>query len=264
MRCASVRKKGSDIQCHAKALFGHTLCGRHAKSKRPVLWSSTQQENVKCVVCIQRHVRGWLLRKRLSLAGPGVLNRKYVANDEDVNTMNEKAHPLNYFAFEENGKIWWFEINSIQRWIQMTMKPLNPYTKVPLTIQTRKRLRELISYQYRHKQYVHSEIEILPIWNLLCQCFEDYGFGEIQSRLFIRLNKYDYHAIFKMISSDLKVIMKDHDKLTALCDVTASKCFRMTSALYVFTAARMLLHLIYIPRDPYVLLFTILSALYRV
>ena len=130
MRCASVRKKGSDIQCPAKPLFGHTLCGRHAKCKNPILWSTTQHENIHHVIKLQSCIRGWLLRKRLALAGPGVLRRKEVSNDEDFNTMNEKekVHPMDYFGFEEHGKIWWFEVKSIFQWTTMSFNILNPYT----------------------------------------------------------------------------------------------------------------------------------------
>lgn len=266
MKCASVKKKGSDIQCSAKPLKNHTLCGRHAKCKHVVLWTTTQQEKTPFVIHIQRHVRGWLLRKRLILAGPGVLSRGQVSNDEDISTMSEKdqVHPFKYFAFEENGKIWWFEINSIQQWIETSMRPVNPYTKVPLTIETRKRLREIVSYHIRYSKAIHEDLNLQPIWNLICQCFEDYGFGEINSRMFLKLNKYDYSAIFRMIGSDLKVVMKDHERLTTICDVFAAKCFRLPSTLYTLVSAKMLLHMMYMPRDPYVLLFTILSALYRV
>lgn len=271
MRCASVRKKGSNIQCTAKPLFGHTLCGRHAKCKNPILWSTTQQDNIHHVIKIQACIRGWLLRKRLSLAGPGVLRRKDVSNDEDFNTMNEKekVHPMNYFGFEEHGKIWWFEVKSIFQWTTMSFNILNPYTKVPLDIPTRKRLRELVSYQFRHRSPVlmnhHTLMDYMnQHWNLICQCFQDYGFGEIQPRLFLRLNKHDYYAIFRMIDDDLRIVMKDHKKLCGLCDLACVKIRNTSSVRYVNDSVKTLLHMIYTPRDPYILLFTMLSALYRV
>ena len=273
MRCASVRKKGSDLQCPAKPLFGHTLCGRHAKCKTPVLWSSTQQDKIIQTIKIQSCVRGWLLRKRLLLAGPGVLNRKQVCNNEDFNTMNEKekVHPLNYFGFEEHGKIWWFEIDSIHQWMMMSMTPLNPYTKTPLNTQTRKRLRELMSYHQRRKimnpvsfnQKSVAEV-LIQHWNLICQCFQDYGFGEIQPRLFLRLNKHDYYAIFRMIHDDIRIVMKDSEELSKICDICSAKIHTSSSVQYTISSAGMLLYMIHVPRDPYILLFTMLSALYRV
>ena len=96
------------------------------------------------MVRAQALVRGWLLRKRLALGGPGVLRRSLVTNDEDLVTCESKEtiRPFEYFGFEENGKVWCFSFPSLWKWAVRSHQPVNPYTKVPLDIETRKRMHE--------------------------------------------------------------------------------------------------------------------------
>lgn len=142
MKCASVRKKGSLDQCPANALFGHTLCGSHARAHTTVLWADANASKTACIIKIQAFVRGGLLRKRLRLNGPGVLYRSGLANDEDLVTCEDKERqdPLTYFAFNENGKVWWFDYATLSNWVYRSNIPLNPYTKVPLDIDTKRRM----------------------------------------------------------------------------------------------------------------------------
>ena len=90
MQCASVRKKGSTDQCTARSLRGLTLCGRHAKCKTITLWADVHKKRGDGMIKTQALVRGWLLRKRLALGGPGVLSRKQTTNDEDLVSYESK------------------------------------------------------------------------------------------------------------------------------------------------------------------------------
>ena len=145
--CASVRKRGSLDQCPLKALTGHTLCGVHARSKAVMLWAVVNQDKVGAATRVQAWIRGILLRRRLRLGGPGVLRRTGLSNDDDLVTCesSDRQYPLDYFAFEENGKVWWFDFGTLWKWAQRSTEPANPYTKVPLSVETRTRLRKVVS-----------------------------------------------------------------------------------------------------------------------
>lgn len=274
MRCASVRKKGSLEQCTAKPVFGHTLCGRHAKSKHPVLWADVHSGKSKNIVKLQALVRGWFVRKRLQWAGPGVLLRKQCVNDEDLNTFTEKdkVHPFEYFGLEENGKIWWFEYPTIWRWMIQNTKPTNPYTKVPLSVDTRKRLRKIWGLGQRYFQPLVEEApslneRLFQRWNVLCQCFEDNGFGDFDPRLFMRLNKNELLVMFQLIYEDIQTVFNDKDpakrQLLELCSRCRTTSIAHTN-LYILQAPYYMSLLLSFLKDPYPLVFIILSALYRI
>jgi hypothetical protein len=212
-------------------------------------------------------VRGWLLRKRLALAGPGVLCRKNLANDEDLETCEEstREHPLRYFAFEESGKVWWFSFPTLWKWC--IRSPTNPYTKVPLSTETRKRLREVWYYHRRHKLPLPTpppqfDERMRAYWNVILQTLEDYGFGEV----FISMNisKTEYLAILRMIYDDIPVTMRnafDRERVRRhIRNVFASNA---GVSLYRLQCAYTLMLILMVPKDPYELAFTILSSLYR-
>jgi hypothetical protein len=267
MSCAAVRKKGSTEKCNLKALKGHSLCGRHARSKCPVLWADANKTLSSNIVRVQSLVRGWLVRKRLSLGGPGVLSRKHLSNDEDLETCEESSreHPFNYFAFEESGKIWWFSFPTIWKWC--IRNPTNPYTKVPLSNETRTRLRAMWHYQRRNKlplpkgptQY---EERIRAYWNVIQQTFEDHGFGEIH--VDIRLTKQSYSTMLRLIRDDIPVTMTDKFARERIeRHIRAALASDAPLQLYSLQCAYTLMVILMVPKDPYELAFTVLSALYR-
>ncbi len=149
-QCISCRTKTSDERCSAKALKGLLVCGRHAKTKTPRLWT-TERKVEDGVIQIQTLWRGYFVRKHLSLAGPGVLKRSLCHNEEDIITGTEKhrQHPFEYFAFEEAGKIWWFDSVSLLRWSVEHEDIVNPYTKQSLEPHIRKRLRDMFHFRIR-------------------------------------------------------------------------------------------------------------------
>lgn len=273
-QCASVKKKGSIDQCITRPVFGHTLCGRHARMAKPVLWVDVHQDKSKIIIKCQALIRGWLLRRRLRMGGIGVLRRGNLINDEDLLTMEskEKQCPYDYFSITENGKTWWFDFNTIYTWCLQSHIPTNPYSKVPLQKETRIRLRNVWS---------HKQIRNLPLpdeslvfeervrgrWNILCQIFDDYGFGLIHPKLFIRMGRLNYDVMFRMINDDIQVAIGDKviykPRLQRMVRRMTSMSYSVPTVQYILQSLKTLILMATVPKDPYILVFTILSALYR-
>lgn len=271
-RCASVRKKGSHDQCPTRAMSGHTLCGRHAVMKYPILWAPLHKATP--IVRVQALVRGFLLRRRLALAGPGVLSRNALANDEDLFTCEskERLHPLEYFAFEEDGKVWWFNLQGIWSWMARSLEPVNPYTKTPLPADARRRLRSLWRHSYQMKSPLSLggkgfEELITLRWNIITQIFRDNGFADIHPRSFFRFSRSEYHAMFALLQQDLRVVLHENDpyrgKLMRLCQRGLAIRPECRTQDYILHAGLLLMLMLSVPKDPYVIVFSILSAFYR-
>ena len=271
-RCASVRKKGSRDQCTARPLRGHTLCGRHAKMKVPLLWTSLYTRTTDKTVRVQAVVRGWLIRRRLALAGPGVLCRKGVTNEEDIVTCESNIHPMEYFAFEENGKIWWFSFSSLWSWCRRSHEPVNPYTKTPLSDDTLGRLFSMWGYRRRHQCGIPEESpgfeeRLLFRWNILSQVFRANGFSQMHPRSFLTMNKSEYISMFSLLHQDLLVAYSDkdphRDKIMRFCRRALSSTEMMQPKHYVLQSTYILMILLSIEKRPFKIAFSILSAFYR-
>jgi len=273
MVCASVRRKGCIDQCSAKPLAGHTLCGRHARSKRVVLWVDANANRSPNIANAQALVRGWLLRKRLALAGPGVLRRSNLANDEDLETCEDASNedPFTYFAFEESGKVWWFHFPTLWRWAVRSSAPTNPYTKVPLSTDTRKRLRAVWAYTRRHKLSLPQEsatgAERMECrWNVISQLFDDHGFGGIDQHWISHVNKRQFIEIFRMINDDIDItITHPRTRASTRKFINHALGLAQTSpaAQFLLQASYILMLILLVPKDPYPIAFTVLSAMYR-
>jgi hypothetical protein len=274
MQCESVRKKGSNDQCPTTALVGHTLCGRHARMKAPVRWADVHRNKSPRIARVQSLIRGWLFRKRLALGGPGVLCRKNLANDEELVTCMEKErqHPLEYFAFEENGKVWWFDFSSLWRWVIQTHTPTNPYTKVPLSNETRRRLRDVWGYQIRHKLTVPPESSsysqrLQQRWNVLCQLFADNGFIDVHPNNFLNLHRVELQSMLVLLERDIQVVLREtdsgRDRILRLCRAPLHSRNITEPTRYAMWVPYILMLILATPKDPYAMTFSVLSALYR-
>lgn len=270
-RCLATKKKGCDDPCMAKSMAGHTLCGRHARMKQPLLWADANKPRATRLVKAQAVVRGFLLRKRLRLAGPGVLCRANLANDEDLGTCVEKdrQHPLSYFAFEENGKVWWFDFDTIWKWSSRSHEPLNPYTKVPLSVLTKGRLRSIWVYTIRNRETVPDESleyteRLQHRLNVLCQIFAENGFVDAHPGAFSRFTKSDYATAFVLLGRDIETIFPDSDpfkgRALRLCRHVPHP---HDNSLYILRSVVSLILLQHLHRDNYIMAFAVLSALYR-
>lgn len=259
-QCASVRKKGSNEQCPAHSMKSHTLCGRHARMKAPILWVSLHEPTP--VVRVQALVRGFLIRKRLSLAGPGVLCRKTVTNDEDVFTceVKDRQHPFQYFAFEEAGKVWWFDAGSLWSWMSRSVEPVNPYTKTPIPAEARRRFRAI----QRVARFVYgadtAEDMNARRWNCIVQVFRDNGFLDVHPQQFANFGVQEYRTMFVFLERDLQVVLPERD---AHREQLIRICRRGQKVNQTLFPTALLLRMLLLPRDPYSLVFSILSAFYR-
>lgn len=272
-RCAAVRRRGTTEPCPTNALRGHTLCGRHARMRSPVLWrDAAGATRTTTIAKCQALVRGWLVRKRLSYAGTGVLRRADVSNDEDIITCAEKdkVHPFDFFSFEENGKVWWFEFAGLWTWC--IRNPINPYTKVPLSSDTRKRLRTVWGYKRRHREELPPESphyleRLCHRLNILSQHFEDYGFTEVHAENFIRFSKADYITLFVLLQRDIETVIPPSDpfrlRISRLCTNRTHVAHALENTQFVLQCVSLLLHIVTLYKDPYVITFSILSAFYR-
>lgn len=274
-RCAAVQRKGSVDPCDVVAVRGHTLCGRHARMKTPVLWSDVNQPSVPPIVRIQAHVRGWLVRTRLSYAGPGVLCRSNLANDEDIVTYADKTrvHPMNFVSFDENGKVWWFEFASLWTWCMRNRDPLNPYTKVQLSSDTRKRLRIIWGYKRREKVDVPDESRVFEErlrhrLHILAQHFGDYGFEGVSVESLLQVSKVEYVSLFVLFRRDVETLLSIHSpfrkRIAMLCEHRIQSANGIQSHSYILQSVGLILHILSLYRDPYVLTFSVLSAFHRI
>ena len=262
-RCAAVRKKGATDQCESPAMTGYPLCARHARARAPVLWASLHK--TPQVVQIQALIRGWLLRRRLALAGPGVLSRKDLVNDEDLFTCEskERQYPLNYFAFEEGGKVYWFDAENLWQWSARSVTPVNPYTKTPLPNDVRKRLREWGWRNHMSCTDINSvEETITRRWNLIVQVFRENGFIDAHPMQFANFDRSDFRTMFVFLERDLQVVLPESDLYRAKLLRFCRRGQKGTGDDILFPVF-LVLKMLSIPKDPYILVFSILAAFMR-
>lgn len=279
-KCVSCKNKNSKDRCPNSALAGIRFCGVHSKIKNPRLWIDVNNVNSK-IVLISKIWRGYITRKSLELAGPGVLKRSVCNNADEIMSFEPitKVDPLDYFGFEENGKVYGFHICSILDILNRANNPQNPYTRQPLDIQIRKRIREVYGYRIRSKLPTHHEdsglIGIENIltnrWLQLSQIIEENGFYNLNSNLFLGLNKSQLYIFLNMILNDTKTWAAEHVGKKSSRFIF---CFWIKSVLnkhsssqsvqeYSFYVSTILLTILYNTVDPYAFSFIIMSALYR-
>lgn len=263
-QCRSVRKRGSAEQCLTSALVGHTLCGRHARMKVPILWSSVNAGRTAYAIRIQSAVRGWLVRHRLELAGPGVLHRRDLANEEELMTCDiaSEVHPFEYFSFTESGKVWWFSFDSLWRWCRQSHEPVNPYTKVPLSSDTRRRLREVWVRCIPNVPEESGTLEgrIRERWNILSQIFQDNGFTDVHPQSFLQFTKVDFISMFTLLHADLRIVLRESDPIRKKVIWLCARGHDYPNPGY---SAHILMRILTLHKDPYPVVFSVLSALYR-
>jgi len=267
--CAAVRRKGSTDQCSSKALPGCTLCLSHIRRRNVVLWNVANTIHFHRVSKLQALVRGWLLRRRLALAGPGVLCRTGLANEEDLGTCDvaSREYPLDYFAFEEAGKIWWFHFPTLWRWACRSTRPVNPYTKVPLSSDTTTRLRAMWRYKAVSSEPTDASLEerMRLRLNILSQLFHDNGFEDMSPTLFLKLSRSDWVALFRLIRDDLEISLPPHHRLNAqrYLNYIEEVGHPLPTLQYRNQASRILFMMLMQPKDPYILVYTTIAALRR-
>lgn len=277
MYCEACRRKGSKDRCPNKSLVGLRFCGKHVKSKKVSIWSEVNDLKTPAIK-ITKIWRGYSIRKRLDLAGPGVLNRKICHNDEELVSMEEKTqlHPLEYFSFKENDKIWWFDIRSILSCFRTNLIPSNPYTRKPLDLETRHRLRELYKFRLRHKLPTYHEASqkktvndlIEYQWMRVCQNLHENGFeGDITPRTICSLSKTQLFLAMTYFLRDATELIYERPKC-----LTRRKYLRRIERDYYFFFQAPSAHLLFSTLllsifndtvEPYPYAFIFMSSLFR-
>lgn len=280
--CASCKNKNSNDRCPNNALTGIIFCGKHSRTKTPRVWSVVNKVDDK-VTLITKVWKGYITRKLLDLAGPGVFNRKLCTNEEEISSLEPLTtiSPFDYFGFQENGKTYGFDMRTLFDNFHRNFVITNPYTRQPISIETRKRLRQLYGYRLRHKLPRFFENNALTTastiiqntWNQVCQIIEENGFNgtDLRPNIFLTMNKSQLYVFLNLVLNDMKTWASEHKtpqssrfKYTFLVQNTKNK-FHSTSSVeeYSFYVGTTLLSVLYSSVEAYALCFIIMAALYR-
>jgi hypothetical protein len=211
MKCSSCKNKSSEDQCPNKPLKGLIFCGKHARSKNARLWKDVNNLDFKAVK-IQKIWKGYILRLWLKLSGPGVLDRKVCHNDEEICSLDDikSVNPFDYFSFNEDGKIYAFDIRSITESNLFNINPTNPYNRQPLTIDTRQRMRKICIMRQRRKLSNLHDVTPKKLsdvikcgWICVCQIIAENGFFDVPPEYFITMNRTQFVILITLIRNDI-------------------------------------------------------------
>jgi len=278
--CSSCKNKTSNERCSNKPLKGLIVCGKHAKVKNPRIWLYVNDLDSKAIL-IQKNWRRHAIRSWIKLAGQGVLNRSCCHNDEEIVTFEDKksVHPLDYFSFEENGKIYWFDTRSLSENSMTVQQPINPYTRQPLTIETRRRLRQICYKRHRKNlPNIHSTTSTRDVdeivnttWLSVCQMVEENGFFGMSPLYFVSLNRTQLFVFVTIIAQDLTAWAAEH---TSVQSRRRRYVFWMKRLIDEFTPENNITRLSYLSSrvlttilndcmDNYAVCFMIMASLHR-
>jgi hypothetical protein len=206
-----------------------------------------------------------MLRNILKHAGPGVLNRAVCHNEEELISLEpvSKIHPLSYFAFEEGGKIWAFDIKTLCKIIIQNQVPLNPYTRIPIPHEARKRIR-FYFYNNWPTSYRLGEDVNETCLNLITQTLHENGFESFRSEYLQALSKKQTEVIKSFMLYDLRGFPQTL-RLKGYCNLLNGK---MGIHDPTSTIASLLLVILrrarYNPSEEYQICWMFMSALFRV
>jgi hypothetical protein len=267
--CMAVKNLSFD-RCTSKALQGLPFCNRHARVRTPLLWIQTLKVHEPKLIRAQACIRGWIMRLRLRLAGPGVLSRKHLMNDEELITMTAKdrQYPLDFISFEEQGKVWWFSFDSLWKWCSQSPDPINPYTNVAIDSDTMRRMYDLYFFKQRHHEVPLSVPTIDKQLNQLCHLFHMNGFLDVHPSELMQYQRSEFISVFMILNRDLQFALPKEDpfRLNAilLCnEMHDDRVLSLPGSRYVLYSCSTLQSLIGLYKNSYTIVFLILSALYR-
>jgi len=275
--CVACKSQTSNERCPNRVITGISFCGKHVRAPNKKLWHVVNDTDAK-IILIQKVWRAYSVRFRLKLAGPGVLKRALCHNDEDVVTFEskDKQHPFDFFSFEEDGKVWWFDVLSIIGCLNSALRPTNPYTRQPLSQDTRRRLRAVYKYRIHnrllvsHQPAVKKNYEELidHHWMKVVQIIHENGFEDIHPNNFISLDKPQVFIFLNYLVNDMTALAMEHP--------ASSRRYRWLSAIKrerdMFNAnphsqiqiPALILSLLNSMGDEFHFCFILMSALYRV
>lgn len=214
-RCFSCKTQDSDERCGNPCLRTLIVCRRHARMKRPRLWYEVNTWVVRAIVRVQAVWRGYSVRTRLALAGPGVLRRADCHNDDELTTCVSKTrqHPLDYFGFLENGTLYWFDQRTILQWAHSNQYVLNPYTRQPLSKDTLRRLRELSHKRSCSKTPLYHSSSVIPRilsdrrdmrWLRVCQILQENDIRTLRFEHFASMSPEQIEYFLNFLREDIR------------------------------------------------------------
>jgi hypothetical protein len=281
VQCASCKNRTSLDQCPSQTIKGLLFCGKHAKTKIKRLWAE-ENNGKKHATIVQKLWRGYFLRKRLKMAGEGVLNRKDCHNTEELVTLDDKTkvYPLNYFSFREADKLWWFDVRSLYTILKQSQIPVNPYTRQPLTIETRRRLRDVCRIRKKLELPIYHDTPLPESfshlvnekWLTVCQIIEENGFFDMNHLLFASLNRSQLYVFMNLIHQDLISFASEHTTSGsrrsqyvhwAKSHISNFSNRRISRTQASWSTSRVLLSILYDCPENYTVCFIIISAICR-
>jgi hypothetical protein len=213
MQCLSCKNKQSTERCTAKCVPKFILCGRHLRMNKPNFWIDANPQYKDSILTIQRRWRGFWVRNRLQLGGPGILRRKECQNDEDMVTAEEKEtiHPYEYFGLKEDGKTWWFEQRTIIQWAHQNEVVTNPYTRTPLQTHDLTRLRNIVGIRVRNQLPLWHTSPVIPLqekqeirWRRIVQLLRECGFEDLTVQHWTSLSFFQIVLFTDILAEELR------------------------------------------------------------
>lgn len=276
--CSSCKNKTSTERCNNQALTGVIFCGKHVRVKNPRLWTAINNIDNK-VNLISKLWKGYKIRKLIALAGPGVLNRSKCINTEEPVTFDsiKSIHPLDYFGFEEQGKVYGFDVRTL--FDGLDRKCENPFTRQPLSMEVRKRIRSIYGYRLRNKLPIFYENNAIQTrefvlqsrWLQICQIIEENDFYKIHPNVFLTMNKTQLYIFISLICNDMNTLAAEHKNNQSIRNKYVVWLMNLkykfdsvqTAEEYAFYVATVFLTILHYSVEPYHFCFIIMSALFR-
>jgi hypothetical protein len=263
--CISCRSRTSTDRCPNRAIKGLTFCGIHVRAKEKRSWYSINKLDSKASQ-IQKVWRGYHIRFLLNKLGKGAIKRSLIHNTDEPVTLEPIAsiHPFHFFSFEENGKTWGFDIQSISRICLQHIVPTNPCTRQPLTYETRRRVRWYLQYLSRHKdtllnEFTNKREQYIYRVNQVTQILHENGFTDFRPEYLTTLSPTHIHVVRYMMAYDIHTLnnQRKHRYISLLKS-------QIILNNYVFFSALMnIFSHIWASAEEYEFCFILMSALFR-
>jgi hypothetical protein len=124
-------------------------------------------------------------------------------NDEDIVTLEDKnsVHPFEYFGWIEGGKCWWMLQISIVQLFREELNPVNPFTKIPFSAETRARVRELNNYRFRNRlpMYHTPPKSLVQYYSyVIYQYMQDFGYEPIHPEEWNTMSPHRVYRFYQL------------------------------------------------------------------
>lgn len=232
-RCAACRTNTSTDRCSRQRRVD-AFCNYHARLKKPRIWTLDLQYpgyDARKLARIQARIRGWVVRLHNSWRGPGLLDRRIVSNEDELVSGDGKYEvPLeSFFSFSElpldscgnstgtpakqqgltgQHAPYWFDVASLHKWTYGKLSPTNPYTRQPIPMEARERLRKVVGLLAKQGTRLNDQaLSAIPnlddrAWaltvDLVCR-YHEMGLTDVRIAWFLELNNSDRFVVMQML-----------------------------------------------------------------